>query len=456
MRENEGLEKKILLFTGDILLLLVAIWLSVAIRLNSVNVVTYYTGATVFVVISYLLSFYIFDLYDLKFRVYHTDFLTRFFVALLVGTLLTGVIFYVSMHWKFGRGIVLLNAVFVTFFTLLWRAIFRQFLVAGRTKKRVLIVGAGASGRAMCHLLQVSDDYDIAGIVDDDPKVQGKDVAGYRVLGGSSVIRELADGKKIDVVIVAITNEKEKELISSLLAVKLRGIGVYDMQSVYERITGKLPVSHLREGWLAYADIHGIDNGIYKVRGKKLLSQVCAAGLFMVTLPLSLLAILIIKLDSKGPVFFRQKRVGLDGKVFEIIKFRSMVCDAEKNGAMWAVDEDSRITRVGRFLRKLRIDELPQLLNVIKGDMSLVGPRPERPEFVEELQKTIPFYFIRHVIKPGLTGWAQVNYKYGASKEDALEKLQYDLFYIKNMGFMLDIRVILKTIRVVLFGLGAR
>jgi lipopolysaccharide/colanic/teichoic acid biosynthesis glycosyltransferase len=164
----------------------------------------------------------------------------------------------------------------------------------------------------------------------------------------------------------------------------------------------------------------------------------------------------LIRIETKGPIFFRQKRVGLNGSVFEIVKFRSMVQNAETGEAIWAVENDSRVTRVGKIIRKLRIDELPQLWNIIKGDMSLVGPRPERPEFIEELNRVIPFYFIRHVVKPGITGWAQVNFKYGASKEDALEKLQYDLYYVKNLSFFLDARIILKTIRVVLFGTGAR
>jgi exopolysaccharide biosynthesis polyprenyl glycosylphosphotransferase len=228
------------------------------------------------------------------------------------------------------------------------------------------------------------------------------------------------------------------------------------MQAVYEHVTGKLPVNHLREGWLAYAEMHGTEEGVYKVKAKRIISFAGALFLMIITSPVTLLTMLAVRIESRGPVFFRQKRVGLNGKVFEIVKFRSMRHSAENGKAVWAVENDPRVTRVGKIIRKLRIDELPQIWNVIRGDMSLVGPRPERPEFVQELRRTIPFYDIRHVVKPGVTGWAQVNFKYGASKEDSLEKLQYDLYYVKNLSFFLDMRTMLKTIKVILFGEGAR
>jgi sugar transferase (PEP-CTERM system associated) len=456
MKKNTDLNKKLIILIGDIVLITLSVWLSVAIRLQPVSVVTYYTGATLFVVFSYVLSFYVFDLYELKKKMDHTAFLTEYLTAITAGTALVAVVFYSFLHWKFGRGIILINAFYTTVFTFLWRVLVRRLNRYNYEKSRVLIVGAGASGRAMCNILKDREEYEVLGLVDDDEKNMGKEMGGYSVIGSSGIIPGFAREKKVDEIIVAITNEKRKDLISVLLEAKMKGVRVYDMQAVYEKVTGKLPVSHLREGWLAYAEMHGTEEGVYKIKVKRVISFLGALFLILVTLPVSVVVMAAIKMESKGPVFFRQKRVGFRGEVFEVVKFRSMVDDAESNGAVWASENDPRVTKVGKVIRKLRIDELPQLWNVIKGEMSIVGPRPERPEFVEELQKTIPFYFIRHVVKPGVTGWAQINFKYGASKEDALEKLQYDLYYVKNLSFFLDTRVILKTIRVVVFGVGAR
>lgn len=456
MRKTADLYKKLTLLAGDIVLITAAVSLSVAIRLRPVNVITYYTGATTFIIFSYVLCFYIFDLYSFRHRFTQAAVLTQYLIALMAGTLMSTTAFYVSLHWKFGRGIVFMVAIFVGLFTFSWRLLLQRVFVPMQRRRRVLIAGAGVSGRAIYNILKDREEYVVAGFVDDDPVNLGKEIGNHKVLGASELITQMVDNKEVDIIVVAITNEKKRELISSLLQAKLKGVGVFDMQVMYENITGKLPVSHLREGWLAYADIHGAEGGIYKLRIKRLVSFVVSLLLLLVTLPVTLIVAAAIKLDSKGPIFFRQKRVGLNGRIFDIIKFRSMAIGAEQDGAVWAGENDSRVTRAGRIIRRLRIDEIPQLWNALKGEMSLVGPRPERPEFVEDLQKVMPFYFIRHVVKPGLTGWAQVNYRYGSSREDALEKLQYDLFYVKNMSFLLDIRIILKTIRVVLFGLGAR
>lgn len=456
MRRPPHFYKKIVLLVGDIVLIAAAVSLAVAIRFKPVNVANYYTGATMFVVLSFTSCYYVFNLYEFRSKFRGADFLSHFVVAVTVGTILSGVFFYASLNWKFGRGILLLNSVFISVFTYFWRKLLVKFSGSMQRKKRLLIAGAGASGRAMYNILKDNEEYAIVGFADDDPDNQNKDIGDSRVVGTSEIIPCLAERKEIDEVVVAITHEKHKKLISALLEAKLNGIGIFEMQAVYEHITRKLPVSHLGEGWLAYAELHGTEASTYKVRVKRLISLVAAFVLLLITLPITLFTAVAIKFESKGSVFFRQKRLGLNGEVFELVKFRSMVQDAEKDGAVWAGENDSRVTNVGKVIRKLRIDEIPQFWNVLKGEMSLVGPRPERPEFVETLQKTIPFYFIRHVVKPGITGWAQVNYMYGASREAALEKLQYDLYYVKNLSFMLDVQIILKTIRVVLFGAGAR
>lgn len=456
MRKTPDLYKKLIMLAGDIVLIVAGLGLAVAIRFKPMNVVDRYTGATLLVVLSFVLCYYVFDLYNPRRPCRGMDFLTHFIVAVVTATTLSVAIFYASLRWKFGRGILFLDVIFIASFTYLWRLLLERSFRPVRRKRRVLIAGAGASGRAMCAAFHDQDLYAIAGFVDDDPAKSGAEIGAYRVIGDSETMRRMAEGRQIDDIVVAVSHEKNKRLISALLGAKLMGIGVYDMETMYEHLTGKLPVSHLREGWLAYADLHGTLKSIYRVRIKRLLSLGAAVILLLVTSPVTMLAAVAIKLDSAGPVFFRQRRVGLNGAVYEVVKFRSMRQNAEKEDAVWATEGDPRVTRVGRVLRTLRIDELPQLWNVLKGEMSLVGPRPERPEFVESLQKTIPFYFIRHVVKPGITGWAQVNYRYGASREDALEKLQYDLYYVKNLSFMLDAEILLKTIRVVLFGVGSR
>jgi exopolysaccharide biosynthesis polyprenyl glycosylphosphotransferase len=235
---------------------------------------------------------------------------------------------------------------------------------------------------------------------------------------------------------------------------RLRGVRIYDLVDFYERFLFKLPVLNLRDGWLILA--HGFDllHHTIQLRAKRVLDVLLSLALMLPLSPLMLVTAIVIKLDSKGPVFYRQLRTGLNGETFRLYKFRTMVEDAEKSGARWAKKNDPRITGVGRFLRAARIDELPQLWNVLLGEMSFIGPRPERPDFTNELEAAIPYYDLRHLVKPGITGWAQVLYPYGASIEDAREKLEYDLYYIKNYSVMLDLVILIRTVRVVLVGRG--
>ena len=235
----------------------------------------------------------------------------------------------------------------------------------------------------------------------------------------------------------------------------MQGMTVLEGESFYENLAGKILAENINPSWLIYSD------GFRKsrlIRLRKRAGDLVLAGLgLLVSLPLTLLTAVAIKLDSKGPIIYKQERCGQDGRTYKLCKFRSMVDNAELEcGPMWALDDDCRVTTVGKILRKFRLDEIPQMWNVLKGDMSFIGPRPERPEFIEELQKIVPYYSQRHTVKPGITGWAQVSYGYGASVEDALEKLKYDLFYIKNMSAFMDYMIILKTIKIVLQQSGAR
>jgi sugar transferase (PEP-CTERM system associated) len=274
------------------------------------------------------------------------------------------------------------------------------------------------------------------------------------IIGDCTQIFSICKDGQVDRIIVALDERRGKFPIDQLLFCRLKGIRVEDGLTFTEYLAGKLSVENLNPSSLIFSDGFKRSSILRAVkRCFDILFSLVALTFFS---PISIMVTIAIKLDSKGPILYRQGREGQDGKIFDLLKFRSMCVNAEENGPVWAGMEDQRITRVGRLIRKLRFDEIPQMINVLRGDMSFVGPRPERPFFTEELKKEIPFYSQRNTIKPGITGWAQVRYPYGASKEDALEKLKYDLYYIKYMSPLFDLLIIFETIKVVLFGIGAR
>ena len=297
------------------------------------------------------------------------------------------------------------------------------------------------------------------------------------MLGDSSQLQRLADQYEVDLAIVAITHEKSQRLVNILTRVSWTGIEVVDMPNFYEYLAGKLPIDHLSDVWLLFNGLN--QNKLYCRHLKRVIDLIVAGVLLATHAPLFALIAAAIKWDSPGPVFYRQKRLGYEGHSFSLIKFRTMVRDAESYGPQWASEDDPRITRVGGILRKFRLDELPQLINALKGEMSIVGPRPEREVFIREfreliptvrlgrrvtdppgtvisagVKEKIPYYSHRLLVKPGITGWAQVMYPYASSLAQTKEKLQFDLFYVKNIGFFLDMAILLKTVRIVLFGRG--
>lgn len=338
---------------------------------------------------------------------------------------------------------------------LLARVAFNQRQAEGLFMPRVLIVGTGHDARQV-HLdlirpLQRS--VDVVGFL---PVSGGERVEvdpGLMLPPGSlmDVVRNL----RVNEVIVAVRERRGGVLsLRELLDCKLAGIRIVDLSSFFERVQGQIRLDSLRASWLIYGD--GFRQGWLRTFVKRCFDLVVGLLLLLVSLPVMIVTAILIVLEDGAPVFYAQERVGLGGRTFRVIKFRSMRRDAEKDGKpRWASSNDDRVTRVGRVIRKLRIDELPQLFNVLSGDMSLVGPRPERPYFVEQLTEQIPFYAVRHCVKPGVTGWAQVRYQYGASIDDAAEKLQYDLYYVKNHTLILDTLVLFETVRVVLTGEGA-
>ena len=294
---------------------------------------------------------------------------------------------------------------------------------------------------------------DIVGFVDVDQARVGEPVVNPAIVGTILDIPRIVSEMKVDRVVVSLADARGKLPMDRLLEMKLAGVTFDHLASVYEEYTGKIAIENLRPSWLIFST--GFAKSGAVAIGKRSADIVLAAVGLLLAAPIMGLVALAVRLTSTGPALYHQQRVGQHDKIFTIHKFRSMRQDAEaKTGAVWATTNDSRITPIGRLLRKTRLDELPQLWNVLRGDMSFVGPRPERPEFVSQLTEQIPFYGLRHFVKPGVTGWAQVCYTYGASVEDALEKLQYDLFYIKNLSMGLDLFVIFKTVQTVILRRG--
>lgn len=321
--------------------------------------------------------------------------------------------------------------------------------------RRVLIFGVGSKARAAYESLLKSDpDIVVVGFLA-SPVVETPNVPTAMILPEYRSLSETARTLKVQEIVVAVNERRGGVMpLKELLDCKLTGIEVLDLSTHFEHRLGQIRLDSLKAGWLVFGD--GFSQGAVRTFSKRVFDIVCSSILLLLSMPTMLLAAMLIVIESGFPIFYRQERVGLNGKVFSVLKFRSMRTDAEKDGKpRFASARDSRITRVGMVLRKMRIDETPQLLSVLKGDMSLVGPRPERPFFVEQLTKEVPFYAVRHSIKPGLTGWAQVRYHYGASMDDSSQKLQYDLYYVKNHSLFLDAVILFETVGVVLAAKGA-
>ncbi|MCP9439380.1 MAG: TIGR03013 family PEP-CTERM/XrtA system glycosyltransferase [Nitrospira sp.] len=325
-------------------------------------------------------------------------------------------------------------------------------------KRRVVLLGCGQLAVELYRVLAEKrwTNLQVIGVVDQNPP-QAADsfpVKDLQVLGSCEDLRGIVEEFAVNMIVVCMEDRRAGLPVHALLDLKARGIEVIDGHQMFEEVSGRLSIDQLRPSALIFS------TGFKRRAPTKVLKRtvdltVSVLGLAILAPVLCIIA-LLIKLDSPGPIFYRQMRVGLGGQPFMMWKFRSMYQEAERHGPRWAEKNDARVSRVGRILRKFRLDEIPQLYNVIRGEMSLVGPRPERPVFVNELRKSIPYYDIRHTVRPGLTGWAQTQFQYGASAEDAHAKLQYDLYYVKNMTFALDLRIMLETIRVVLLGEGAR
>jgi len=355
-----------------------------------------------------------------------------------------------------GRGFFIITIILLVPVLFIWRMYYQKIPFLRKDNENILIIGTGDLSIEIGKKIidKGNSGYKVVGYIDEDRGRVGQRLFNPSIIGSFDDIIPIVQNKKIDKIIIAMAEMRGKFPVDPLLRLRLDGIEVEEGISFYEKISGKIHVSHLKPGWLIFSE------GFQRRRiaiGKRLIDIILSAVGLVLAAPIMLITALLIKLDSPGPVLFRQERVGEGAKVFVLLKFRSMRADAEsKTGPIWASENDQRVTSVGRFIRKVRIDELPQMINVLKGDMSFVGPRPERPQFIDMLEKEIPFYSLRHSVKPGITGWAQVRYEYGASVEDAMEKLQYDIYYIKNMSLLFDLSIVLETTKTVLLGEGSR
>lgn len=411
-----------------------------------------------------VLCMHYFDLYDTTVFRNQREVLVRLFEALGTVYSLSVLLYYFYPSLELGRGIFVIGLIFAAMLLCGWRELFSKINSVPELADRALIFGDGP----LADLLQTEFESRpelgtrvVGRVLPSANEYQCRDALANTFPGKCNetetedYLSRTLKSLRATRVVVAMGDRRGRLPVDVLLSLKCRGLQVQDGVEVYEAITGKVPIESLRLGWLLFSP--GCHASRTHLAYKRTASIVISIFGLVLTLPLLPFVALAIKLTSRGPILYRQRRVGREGVLFNCYKFRTMRADAEADtGATWAQDDDPRITKVGKFLRKSRLDEIPQLWNVLKGDMSLVGPRPERPEFTDYLSREIPNYHLRHTVRPGITGWAQIRYKYASSLEDAREKLRYDLFYIKNMSIGLDLLVFLQTIKVILFSEGAK
>ncbi len=408
-----------------------------------------------FIVLSAIWLFFEFlnGLYDLRvviqFSATSRALFKTFFLALIVYLIIFFALTDPGLQPVLPRGIVLYHGVISVALIATWRAAYIQLAPRAPFRRRALIVGAGNAGKTIAQTIRTAfqPHYDVIGFVDDDPAKQGQVIGGLSVLGRHTDLVRLCRQHRINEVVWAVTRQVSDDMFRALLDVQELGIEVMPMQLLYEQITARVPIDHIGDSWYVALPLdHASTGGVYPAlkRGFDFVFALVGSILFGVLLPFIAFA---MRLDSPGPIFYAQERVGQGGRVFRVRKIRTMVTNAEEQGkAVWATKNDPRVTRVGRVLRKLHLDEAPQFWNILRGEMSVVGPRPERPEFVAQLEKQIPFYRLRHAVKPGMAGWAILHAGYVDSIEDARLRVEYDLYYIKHQSIWMDFWILFRMV----------
>jgi len=403
-----------------------------------------------------LLLLYFYDLYDYIVMTNRRELLLRLVQALGIAWALLALFFYFVPGMLIGRGVTVLSVPIVLVLLLGWRVLIHGLTGHPDIGEKILVVGTGKSALDTAEAVWERRDagYRIVGFLSENGAKPREKLGRSEILGKAHELESVIRSERIDRVVIAVRERRGAFPTEALLKMSLAGdVSIEECTSFFERITGKVHVDMLRPSWLIFANKRRESQ--LKLVAREAIHRLLALVGAIVSLPIAIITAILIKLDSRGPIFYMQERVGKGGKPFRVIKFRSMKTDAEADGKpIWAVTNDDRTTRVGKVIRKLRIDEIPQFWNILKGEMSFVGPRPERPHFVDQLAKEIPYYEHRHLVAPGLTGWAQIKYPYGASVADAIQKLQYDLYYIKNQSLTLDLVIVFDTVKTVLFGKG--
>jgi len=450
--------KSILLILGDILISMLSVYSGAYLRLYvyPLELSKYFPlmpKAVLFSVLIVIIYFFV-DLYDIEKNDGKKEIFSKILLAALVAVLISGAFYYFIPGVQLGRGILFLSFGITVIFSTVWHIGYGSLMKLSVISSRVLILGTGPIAQTMGNLmLSNTNGLTLAGYVN----CSGEAVHVPRdyIVGDGNDLLELATKEKAQKIVVSLSERRGTFPVREVLNCKLQGIDIVDGLSFYEEVTGKLLIENMNPSHLIFSE--GFRVTIIRRYLKRVFDLFFAVIGIILSIPLLLIIPVLIKLESKGPVLFRQKRVGEGEKSFSLYKFRTMFDGAEeKTGPVWSREGDIRITKFGKFLRKTRLDEIPQLFNVILGEMSFIGPRPERPFFVESLKKQIPYYSERHCIKPGITGWAQVKYEYGDSIEDTIEKLRYDLYYIKYQSIALDFLILLETMKVVFFGKGGR
>jgi sugar transferase (PEP-CTERM system associated) len=409
-----------------------------------------FTGAT-------FASTMAFGLYSERQRARAVGILVRVIASVGAGIIITAIGFYLIPHLWIGRAVLLIAGLLVIALMLLLRLGFSRLVDPTTFKRRVLVFGTGQHAKRISDLRRSSDQrgFVLVGFV--QPLGEEFALPPDRQVYVGEVLLRLCEREDVDEIVVAMDDRREAFPVRELLDCRLAGFDVTELSTFLERETGRVRLDVLNPSWLIFGE--GFKRGSFRLQSARVLDLFAASALFIMTCSLMVVTVVAIMLEDgwRSPVFYAQERVGFGGRIFKLLKFRSMRVDAEAAGQpQWAQKNDARVTRVGAVIRKLRIDELPQILNVLRGEMGLVGPRPERPQFVKQLAEKIPYYVERHSVKPGITGWAQLCYPYGSSERDALEKLQYDLYYIKNSNLLFDLAILAQTLEVVVMGKGAR
>jgi sugar transferase (PEP-CTERM system associated) len=411
----------------------------------------------ILIAIVFQISLHLHDIYGFRGARLRKEYAVRLCQALIIATIALWIIYFIAPNAMVGRGVFGISIIINSIILVLWHTLMRLYLGNRIPHTNILVLGTGNLAReAVKEILRHPElGIKVIGFVDDNPQLIGVSIVNPKVLGLYEDLPQLVADNKVDRIVVGLQDRRGKLPIKELLGFKTHGVAVEEATTFYERVAGKIPIENLKPSWMVFNSGFTVSKQL--LLSKRILSVIVSALLLFFLAPIFLVLALLIKLNSKGPVFYRQERVGQNGKTFNLIKFRSMRQDAESNtGPVWASpNKDDRVTRIGKILRRTRLDEFPQFYNVLCGDMDLVGPRPERPHFVDQLEKEIPYYPLRHSVKPGVTGWAQINYGYANSVEHTIEKLQYDLFYIKNMSWILDALIILETAKTVLVRKGS-